>query len=163
MDKNNNTYENILYEIPDALGRTKLYKVFFSDDEQTIYAKSIKEILVYNGEIIDGIKFIYSDGIGGKAHGNSSTKCNRLVLENNEYITQISWSTIFMLYYGGQVLSNISFQTNLNRKLEVFGELRGLPAKPYKYECNGTQKIVGLQGYAHRYINAITHVICRNI
>lgn len=156
-------YEATSYEVPGGYNGPKMNKVFFSDNEQAKYAKYVKEIIVYNGEIIDGIQFIYSDEISGQTHGNSTSTCNKFLLEANEYIINISWSTIYHQYYGGQVLKNISFRTNKNRKFEVNGEIKGFSETSYHYECKGTQEIIGLKGYVTKFFNAVTHVIYRDV
>lgn len=159
-----NIYETSKYTLPDSGGRIE-GKKFLSDQDYVKYADRVEEIIIYSGEIIDGIQFMYSGNTAGCLHGNTNSKCaqSKFKLETDEYITTINWTTIFHNYYGGQVLKNVSFITNKNRKFEVNGKIQLPSENTYNYKCKETQKIVGLESYTSNYCNIIKQALCRDV
>lgn len=133
----------------------------FSDRENAEFAGRVTQIIVCNGEIIDGIQFIYENEKEGQIHGNLESTKNQFFLEENEYLTGISWSVIMHGYYNGEVLSSICFTTNKGKKFEVHGGLTNFREYKFSYQSEDNHAILGLKGYATKYFNAITHVIDR--
>ena len=155
------TYEAMSHEISGVNTFTILEKKSFSDRENAEFAGRITKIIVCNGEIIDGIQFVYENEREGEIHGNLNSIKHEFSMEENEYLIGISWSVMWNTYYNGQVLSGICFTTNTGKKFEVHGSLTCFAEDSFSYRSKENHAILGLKGYAVKYFNAITHVIDR--
>lgn len=154
-------YESEYYKIADVDVDIINHREQFSDRANAEFAGMVTRVLVYNGEIIDGVQFVYEDAWEGEIHGNSGSNKNEFALDKNEYLTGVFWSVVEYPYYGGMVLNSICFETNKGKKFEVHAGLEGKEEHKYSYQSKETHAILGLKGYASGYFNAITHVICR--
>lgn len=131
----------------------------FSDIKIAKYTRAVTDIIIYKSRVIDGIQFLYEGGQKSKIHGCLGNSRDEFNFRKGEYITFISWGTGD--YNGEQVLSKICVKTNLGYSSEL--SLGVATAKEYSYQCDDLHAIVGLEGYASGRLNAITHVIIKEV
>lgn len=131
----------------------------FSDIKIAKYTRTVTDIIIYKSRVIDGIQFLYEGGQKSEIHGCLGNERDEFNLRKGEYITFISWGTVD--YNGEQTLSRICFKTNLGSSFELY--LGATSTKDYSYQCDDLHAVVGLGGYASGRLNAITHVIIKEV
>ncbi|XP_074273979.1 agglutinin-like [Silene latifolia] len=129
------------------------YSMILGQDE------SIKEVIVRNGFIVDAIGFVVADKNGStstKIFGGNGGHENRIPLQKDEYITQISGT------YGkyahsnsGSVVATLIIHTNL--KPSGYGPYgRGeLVQNPRTFASNTSDSIIGFFGRYSNYLESV--------
>ncbi|KAK9668035.1 hypothetical protein RND81_13G030700 [Saponaria officinalis] len=135
---------------PYGTQSAKNYSITFGPDE------SIKEVIVRHGFIVDAIGFVVADQTGEtstKLFGGNSGDQTRILLQSNEYITQISGTYGKYAYSSRDSnVATLSIHTNL-KQYGPYG--RGeLVQNPSSF-TSPTGSVVGFFGRHSNYVESI--------
>lgn len=89
------------------------------------YNRLFTAIRIMSGSVIDAIQFVYNEDECTSWYGGPGGYLSEFVFQKGEYVTRVDWVTGMWEDYPLEVVAEVTFQTNLNRKF----------SKGYKDSC----------------------------